>query len=95
MQSYENSEIYQLAHKRGVKIHNLTLQKLPKFETYEEGQHIRKSSKSISSNIPEGFRYRQDCMRFLTCDHPSCEKTIEHVECLYETNSLRDVESLQ
>jgi len=47
----------------------MTLEKLPRFELYEEGSQIRKSSKSIKSTIVEGYgrrRYQQEDIRFLT-----------------------------
>ncbi|MFQ5855924.1 MAG: four helix bundle protein [Anaerolineae bacterium] len=67
-QSYRDLEIYQLAHKLAVEVHKMTL-KLPRFEMYEEGRQIRKSSKSIPNTIVEGFgrrRYKGDFVRFLT-----------------------------
>ncbi len=51
---YKKLRIYQKAHKLGLKIHKMSLD-LPKFELYEEGSQIRRSSKSVSSNIVEGF----------------------------------------
>lgn len=49
--SYKSLEIYQLAQKLAVEIHRMSLTDLPKFEMYEEGGQIRRSSKSIVSNI--------------------------------------------
>jgi four helix bundle protein len=92
MQSYKDLEIYQLAHEAALEIHKVTL-KLPKFEMYEEGSQIRKSSKAISANIVEGFgrkRYRQDYIKFLIYSHSSCDETKEHLEYLFETESLKD-----
>ena len=66
--SYRNLEIYQLAHSLAIRVHNMTLNLLPKFEMYEEGQQIRRSSKSVSSNIVEGYcrrRYVNDYIRFI------------------------------
>jgi len=40
---------------------------LPRFELYETGSQIRRSSKSIRSNIVEGYgrrRYKFDYIRF-------------------------------
>lgn len=94
MQSYKDLEIYSLSHKLANEIHNMTLS-LPKFETFEEGSQIRRSSKSISANIVEGFgrkRYQQEYLRFLTVSHASCNETIEHLQILFETGSLNNKE---
>ena len=49
--------------------------------------------KSVRSNIVEGYgrrRYKQDFIRFLTFAHASCDETIDHLEILRETGSLKD-----
>ena len=94
MQSYKDLEIYKISHKLSIEIHKMSL-KLPSFEMYEQGSQIRRSAKAIPSNIVEGFgrkKYQQDYMRFLTIAHASCNETIEHLEILYETGSLKDRE---
>jgi four helix bundle protein len=71
----------------------MTLEKLPKFEMFEEGAQTRRSVKSIKSNIVEGYgrrRYKQDYIKFLTYAHASCDETIDHLETLFETASLKD-----
>jgi four helix bundle protein len=71
----------------------MTIERLPKFEMYEEGSQIRRSSKSVRSNIVEGYgrrRYKQEFIRFLTYAHASCSETIDHLETLHETGSLAD-----
>ena len=93
-QSYRDLDIYKKAHKLAVEIHEMSL-KLPKFELYEEGSQIRRSSKSIKSNIVEGFgrrRYKQEFIKFLTYSLASCDETRDHLDNLYETKSLRDKE---
>jgi four helix bundle protein len=90
--SYKNLEIWQLARRQSIEIHAMSL-KLPKFELYETGGQIRKSSKSIRSNIVEGYgrrRYKQDYIRFLTYAHASSDETFDHLETLFETGSLKD-----
>ena len=90
MQSYKDLEIYKIAHEVALEIHRLSL-KLPGFEKYEEASQIRRASKSIASNIVEGFgrrRYKQDYIRFLVFAHSSCDETKEHLEFLFETGSL-------
>ncbi len=48
-QSYKDLEVYSLSKELAVKVHKMTLKDLPKFEMYEEGSQIRRSSKSIVS----------------------------------------------
>ncbi|NVM20458.1 MAG: four helix bundle protein [Desulfobacterales bacterium] len=55
--TYKDLEICQLAHTLAVECHQVSL-RLPKFEMYEEGSQLRRSSKSISSLIVEGFIHR-------------------------------------
>ncbi len=91
--SYRDYEIWQMAHELAVIVHKMTLGKLPKFEMYEEASQIRRSSKSISSNIVEGFgrrRYKNDFIKFLIYALSSCDETRDHLEFLFETGSLKD-----
>jgi four helix bundle protein len=90
-QSYLDLEIYQLAKKFTVEIHRMTLDELPKFEMFEEGSQIRRSSKSIGANIVEGFgrkRYKGEYIRFLTYALASCDETKYHLDMLWESGSL-------
>ena len=90
---YKNLEIWQAARSLVIDIHKMTLEKLPKFELYEEGSQIRKSSKSVKSTIVEGYgrrKYQQDYIRFLTFAIASNDETIDHLENLFETGSLTD-----
>ena len=91
-QSYRDLEIYKRAHKLATEIHKMSLE-LPRFEMYEEGNQIRRSSKSIKSNIVEGFgrrRYKQEFIKFLTYALASCGETTDHLDTLYATKSLKD-----
>jgi four helix bundle protein len=88
--SYKNLEIWKLSRQIVVDIHRMSLQ-LPKFELYETGSQIRRSSKSIRSNIVEGYgrrRYKKDFIKFLIYAHSSVDETRDHLEVLYETKSL-------
>ncbi len=87
---FRGLEIYQLSFDLSVKIHHLTL-KLPKYETYEEGSQLRRSSKSIPSNIAEGYgrkRYRNDFVKFIAYALSSCDETSVHLDILVNTNSI-------
>jgi four helix bundle protein len=93
LQSYENLEIYQLAKILAIEIHQMTLNGLPKFEMYEEGGQIRRSSKSVGANIVEGFgrkKYKGEYVQFLTYALASCDETKYHLGILQETKSLNE-----
>jgi four helix bundle protein len=80
--TYQHLEVYRIAHRLGVAIHGFSL-RLPKFELYEPGSQLRRSSKSVSANIVEGFcrrRYKAEFIRFLVFAHASCNEAIEWVE---------------
>ncbi len=92
--SYKKLEIWQLAREVVLEIHKMSLN-LPKFEMYEEGSQIRRSSKSVKSNLVEGYgrrNYKNDYIRFITFALASNDETIDHLETLYETKSLADEE---
>jgi len=93
--SYRKLEIWQIARKLVIDIHKMTLCKLPKFEMFEEGRQIRKSIKSVKSTIVEGYgrrRYKQEFIRFLIYAIASNDETTDHLETLFETESLTDQE---
>jgi four helix bundle protein len=93
--SYKKLDIWERAREVSIIIHKMTLTELPKFEMYEEGSQIRRSSKSIRSNIVEGYgrrRYIMEYIRFLTFSISSNDETIDHLETLFETESLKNKE---
>lgn len=87
---YKNLDIYNLAHTLGVRVYEMTL-RLPKIEMYEEASQIRRSSKSVSSNIVEGFalrNYKNEYIHYLYRAYASSEETVEHLQFLFDTKSL-------
>lgn len=60
---------------------------------YEEGSQIRRSSKSVKSNIVEGYgrrNYKNEYIRFITFALASNDENLDHLENLFETGSLTD-----
>ena len=91
--SYKKLEIWELAKEVVIEIHEMSLQKLPKHEMYEIGSQIRRSSKSVKSNIVEGYGrryYKQEFIHHLIIAIASNDETLDHLETLYETKSLLD-----
>ncbi len=93
--SYKNLEIWQLAREVAVEIHKMSLDQLPKFEQFETGQQIRRSSKSVRPTIVEGYgrrTYQAEYFKFLTYAIASNDETIDHLESMFETVSLKNKE---
>lgn len=97
MKSYRDLEIYQLSYQLAVRVHSVSL-KLPKYELYEQGSQIRRSSKSIKDNIIEGYgrrRYKNDFIKFLVYAQSSCDETIGHIEMMndihFKENPITDL----
>ena len=90
--NYKDLEIWQLSREVVIEIHKMSLE-LPKFEMYEEGSQIRRSSKSVKSNVVEGYgrrNYKNEYIRFITFALASNDETLDHLETLFETGSLTD-----
>ena len=90
--SYKRLEIWQLAREVVIEIHKMSLA-LPKFEMFEQGQQIRRSSKSVKATIVEGYgrrRYKNEYIKFLVYAHASNDETIDHLETIFETGSLTE-----
>ena len=84
MNSYRDLEIYKLAFELAIRVHKATM-KLPKFELFEQGSQIRRSSKSVKDQIVEGYgrrRYKADYIKFLIYSHSSCDETSSQLEML-------------
>ena len=90
MKNYRDLEIYNLSYELAIKIHKMSLS-LPKYELYEEGSQIRRSSKGITSCIVEGYgrrRYKADFIKYLVYSHASCDETILHLNFINDTHEL-------
>ena len=88
----EDLKIYKKAHNLAVEIHKMSL-KLPQFEMYEEASQIRRSSKSVSSQIVEGYslrNYKNEYIHYLNRAYASIRETKEHLDFLFETESFKD-----
>ena len=92
--SYKKLNIWQLSRTLVIDIHKMSLA-LPAFEKYEEGSQIRRSTKSVKSNIVEGYGrryYKQEFIRFGIYALASNDETIDHLETLFETESITNKE---
>jgi four helix bundle protein len=84
MKSYLDLEIYKTSLDLFFRAHRFSL-KLPKYELYELGSQLRRSSDSVNSNIVEGYgrrRYKNDFIKFLVYSHASNLETMNHLRKL-------------
>ena len=97
MKSYRDLDIYKESKRLAIEVHRLSLT-LPKFELYEEGSQIRRSSKSITASIVEGYgrrRYKADFIKYLIYAQSECDETMVHLEFLFESGSFTNEEQYQ
>jgi four helix bundle protein len=97
MKSYRDLDIFNESKRLAIEIHKMSL-KLPKFELYEEGSQVRRSSKSVTSMIVEGYgrrRYKADYIKHLVYSQSECDETITHLDFLLETGSATEIEKMK
>lgn len=96
MKSYKDLEIYELAYKLALDVHEISL-RLPQYELYEEGSQARRSSKGVASCIAEGYgrrRYKAEFIRFLIYAQASCDETSVHLNFLKDTHAFNAIGGL-
>ena len=92
MKSYRDLEIYKESKRLAIEVHKMSMV-LPKFELLEEGGQVRRSSKSVTAMIVEGYgrgRYKADFVKYLVYAQSECDETIVHLDFLFETQSLKE-----
>jgi four helix bundle protein len=88
MLTYKDLNVFQRAYQLALKVHNLSL-RLPKELQYDLADQIRRSSRSIPSNIAEGYsrnKSLKDKINFLKSALGSNE------EMIFNLRFLRDAE---
>jgi four helix bundle protein len=91
--NYRDLEIYKTSKKLAIEVHHLSLT-FKRFELYEEGSQIRRSSKGVTTAIVEGYgrrRYKGDFIKYLIYSLTECDETILHLEFIQAANSCDDL----
>ena len=73
-----------MAYTLAIKVHEMSMT-LPKYELYEQGSQVRRSSKRIKDTIAEGYgrrRYKEEFLRFLVFAHSSTDETISQLKMI-------------
>ena len=87
MKSYKDLDIYCLSYDLAIRVHKISLM-LPKYELFEEGSQMRRSSKGITSCIAEGYgrrKYKPELIKYLVYAYASCNETIVHLQFIRDT----------
>ena len=90
--SYKDLEIYQSSFQLATELHALSL-RFPKFEIFEEGRQLRRSSKSIPATIAEGWGrryYKNEFIKFLIYALASCDETVVHLDFIYNSHYISE-----
>ena len=79
IQSYKELEIYKRSYKLALSLHKITIN-FPETERYDLISQIRRCSKSIPTNIAEGYgrKSKEDFKRFLKISLGSCNELQVH-----------------
>lgn len=97
MKSYKDLDIYKLSFEYALEVHRMSL-KLPKFELYEQGSQVRRSSKGIKDAIVEGYgrkTYKQDFLKFLIYSHASLLECTSQLDMISELYNIEGIEELK
>lgn len=90
MGTYRDLEVYQRSYKLAIEIHKFSLT-LPKILQYDLGDQVRRASRSIPSNIAEGYgrnKSKKDKTNFLNTAIGSCEEMLFNLEFMRDVNLL-------
>jgi len=90
---YTSLRVWQLVDELTLLIHRMTISEISQVDQFETGVQIRRSIKSVKSNIVEGFSrrtYKRDFIHFLIIAKGSTDETIDHLDTLFKTKSLKN-----
>lgn len=93
MSSYNDLEIYKMAYENAIEVHEMSL-KLPKYELYEQGSQVRRSTKTIKDTIAEGYgrrRYKADFIKFLVYAQSSCDETLSQLNMISDIHFKKEL----
>ena len=79
--SYRKLEIYERSYRLALELHEIT-KRFPESERYDLTSQIRRASKSIPTNIAEGYgrQSKEEFKRFLRISLGSCNETQVHLD---------------
>lgn len=94
MSTYKDLRVYQQSYRLALEIHTFSLT-VPKLYQYDIADQIRRASRSIPSNIAEGYARGQsplDTQRFLRIAAGSCEEMLFNLSFLADAQLISGTE---
>lgn len=91
--NYRDLEVYQRSYKLALEIHEFSLT-LPKYLQFDLGDQIRRASRSIPSNIAEGYaraKSSKDTVNFLNDALGSNEEMLFNLDFLKDSKLIEKV----
>lgn len=87
--SVEDLEVYQKLCSLAIKVHELTLT-FPKFELYELGSQLRRSSNSAPANLAEGFnnKHTNIYLEGISRAQSEIRETLHHLKIAFQKKYL-------
>ena len=91
IKSYKELEIYKRSYKLALELHEET-RKFPKTEIFDLTSQIRRCSKSIPTNIAEGYgrQSKEEFKRFLRISLGSCNELQVHLDFCRDLKYLEE-----
>ena len=92
IKSYEDLEVYQKSYNLYIELYKATIN-LPRYETYEMVNQIRRAALSITLNIAEGYGKQSvaDFKRFLSISIGSCNEVCVILDILKDLEFIEKV----
>jgi len=92
--SVEDLEVYQKLCDLTIKVHETTLT-FPKFELYELGSQLRRSSNSASANLVEGFnnKHTNIYLEGISRTQGEIRETLHHLKIAFQKKYLDEEKS--
>jgi four helix bundle protein len=90
MATYRDLEVYKRSYRLALEVHTFSLT-LPKYLQYDIGDQIRRCSRSIPSDIAEGYARKQsakDTLTFLNRAQGSLDEVLFNLEFLKDTRLI-------
>jgi len=93
IESYEDLIVYQKLLQLHLEVHEMTM-KFPKFELYELGSQLRRSSNSIPANLAEGWnnKHLNIYIEGINRAHGELRETKHHLSVANKKNYIDDAQ---